>query len=293
MSLTQFKNLSSWREDKITVSGGKVETLTFMDTKPNMFYIQNPNNVTLKVSIGKIPRPDSYEFKVDGNSTITLGRPTPTGQIYILNDGGAEATITVYSVQKEFDMNVLKNLAISVDNATFQSDGIVRGFQSGVKLPSGDNTIGRVVVANENFADLLTALVAIKDSNADNKTAINNIQNKFGTYEDFTTLFPLIGAMLEQLQDINASTTTPSTSSPIYMNNATSFSYKATENCKVHFAWFMNDGDADITLKVGTAEKLLLFGGEQFADFEIELAKNETLSISSTSALFRCKYWIL
>ena len=293
MSLTQFKNLSSWREDHVTIEGGKVYTLTFLDTKPNMFYIQNPNNNILKVSIGKIPRPDSYEFKIDANSTITLGRPTPTGQIYILNDGGVSTNITVYSVVKEFDMNVLKNLAISVDNATFQSDGIVRGFQQGVSVPSGSNMIGSVKVVNENFADLLNALIGIETSNVDNKTAINSILTKLGVYGEYNTLLPLVGAMLEELQTINNNTTSPDTTKAVYLNNATSFSYTATKNCIVHFAWMFNDSEKDGILKVGNDEKLTLFGGEQFGDFNIELANGETLTFDCEKTSLRCKYWVV
>ena len=43
-------------------------------------------------------------------------------------------------------MNILKNLNVTLGDVSVTTDGIIKGFAEGVSLPSGDNTIGRVLL---------------------------------------------------------------------------------------------------------------------------------------------------
>lgn len=176
--LKQFNNLSSWREDDMQIKGGEVGTLFFHDTKPNMFLIQNPNDTFLKISISKIPTAHNYEFLVQPNSTDTLGKPTGTAYLYILNTGTLDISVKIFSIFEKFDMNILKNVTIQADGATFVSDGLVKGFESGVQLPSGTNTIGRVNIASESIGFLNEHLQSIENKISEGTEKTSDLLNE-------------------------------------------------------------------------------------------------------------------
>lgn len=153
--LTQF-NSSTWREDNISIESGEVFDLNFIDTKPNMFYVQNPNNDELKISISSIPNKKSYEFVVHSNSCEPIGRPTGTGHLYILNTGTTSAKVKVYSIADKFDMNILKNFVVSLSGVTVEAQQEIK-FAEGVALPSGTNNIG-VVSLKESLENDITKM---------------------------------------------------------------------------------------------------------------------------------------
>lgn len=155
--LKQFDNFSSWREDTVSIEGGTLKTLTFLDTKPNMFFIQNPNKSVLKIGLRKTPTADKYEYLVNPNVTVTIGQPTGVNYMYIYNDSSVKADITIFSIFDKFDINILKNLNLLVDKESkfkVETDGIVKGFAGGVMLPYGTHTIGSVLIDgyNENVS---------------------------------------------------------------------------------------------------------------------------------------------
>ena len=208
MSIQQFKNLSSWREDILNIKGGEVVTLDFNDTTPNMFVVQNPNPVSLKISISSYPRTDSYEYKVDGNMTETMGRPISTNKIHILNDGSIDAVVRVYSINDTFDVQILKNMTVALNNATVETDGIIRGFSSGVSLPSGSNSIGKVgfndtaSVSIENILKYLNTLsdtsLSLKDYVLETSNIICDLLDIFNGYYPGTNL---VNNILQNLKD--------------------------------------------------------------------------------------------
>lgn len=149
--LRQFKDLSTWREDTFSVKAKSVGTLDFMDTKPNQFVIQNGNHYPLYIGIGSTPSDKNYEFKIGANANDVFGRPTPTNKIMFYNPSDSTMVIRVFSVYQEFDILTLKNMTANIQNATVETDGMVRGFSQGVKLPSGDNLIGKVELAVDQF----------------------------------------------------------------------------------------------------------------------------------------------
>lgn len=223
MALQQFVNLSTWREDRVSIEPGKVHVLTFIDTKPNMFYVINPNDVKLRISIGGIPTHERYEVKIDENSTGTHGRPTQTGYLYILNDGTKNAEVTVYSVAKEFDMNVLKNLSLQAENVTLETDGICRGFAGDVELPAGNNILGKVglteevlksLANNENQSEtntLLSHLYNMFCNGTDNADMTYNLMTLLGDFKNIVTaginetIVNKLESINSKLLDLNAS----------------------------------------------------------------------------------------
>ena len=171
---------STWRVDDVIIDGNECFELDFLDTRPNMFVIQNPNPYDLKVSIANMPTPKNFEFLVGKNSTETLGRPMRTGRLYILNTGAQNIHIKVFSCDEDFDMNILKNLNVTLGDVSVTTDGIIKGFAEGVSLPSGDNTIGRVL--------LNTAI----------QQAIDNIKNYTKNVNDDTDMIKqIVGGMVE------------------------------------------------------------------------------------------------
>ena len=99
--LKQFANSSSWKEDKFRVEPKETFTLTFLNTKPNMFYLQNPNASDIHVGIGKIPTLKNYEYKVPSNSSKAFGRPIGTGYLYVYNAGNIDRYMIIcYNLTK-------------------------------------------------------------------------------------------------------------------------------------------------------------------------------------------------
>lgn len=147
-SLTQFptkKNVTSWRQEEITISGNALKTIHFSDTTPNMFYVQNTNDVYVLAGITKTPTETSYEYRVEKNTSMTFGRPVPTRSIHFLNPSNKDITITLFSIYDTFDINILKNTFFNMEEmGDFVYDGIIKGFSNGVSLPSGTNKIGKV-----------------------------------------------------------------------------------------------------------------------------------------------------
>lgn len=184
--ISQFNNLSSWREDNIVIEPHETYTLTFLDTNPNMFVIINPNVAMLKVSISSMPTTERFETKVEYNSTETFGRPTGTRYLYILNDSSKKISIKVFSIYGDFDISILKNLNVSLHELSIETSSILEGFASGVSLPSGDNTIGKVgfTTAEQN---LLTAIKTAINNLGWNSSKITNIINAINTLKPTIT----------------------------------------------------------------------------------------------------------
>lgn len=179
--IKQFNNLSSWRKEEITIEPHELYTLNYRDTMPNIFVIVNPNECNLKVGITNLPRVDSYEFKVDYNSTETVGRPIGTHNLYILNDSSAKAKIIVFSIEKEFDPQILKNMNVSMEGYTLETAAVIQGFADGVSLPADPELLDSIAnlksVHLSNIHNALDGLV--KENTFTGKT--NSILEKMDT----------------------------------------------------------------------------------------------------------------
>lgn len=163
-SLKQFAvqpNKVSWRQEEVNIAGNALKTITFLDTKPNMFFVQNPNNSTLHIGISHIPTSKNYEFRIPENSSKTFGRPTGTGTLYILNKSNTPVTISLFSLAGDFDMSILNQTDIDLRDSNVSYDGIINGFGNNVSLPTGNNTIGKVMIDG----NIVTEMSATEKSN--------------------------------------------------------------------------------------------------------------------------------
>lgn len=182
-----MEKLSSWRVDDLEILAGETKEFLFQTSNPNMFFIQNPNNVVLKVSLSKMPTSENYEFSIEKNSSLTFGRPIPSKKITILNDSAIAVSIKMFSVNAPFDMSVNKNLSLNLVGAEIHTDGEVKGFSNGVQLPPGNNKIGRVGLADEE------------------KNLLNSIEeytSSLTTIEEYTSSLSTIADDRQNIEDI-------------------------------------------------------------------------------------------
>lgn len=183
--MTQFpvnKDVSSWRQEEIRISGHELKTVHFTDSKPNMFYIQNPNDVYLLLGITKMPSENGYETRIDANSSSTFGRPVPTTTINLYNPSNKSVTITLFSVYDKFDITVLQNNSFNseiIGNIAF--DGIIKGFSEGVPLPHGTNHLGIVtaqLAENRGMIGTVELTEEVAKNIADTVTVLNEVKTE-------------------------------------------------------------------------------------------------------------------
>lgn len=297
--IQQFKKSSSWREQDVKVKAGSVAELDFIDTKPNLFICQNTTNEVLHISIGSIPTMYNYEFRINKNSVEPFGRPTETGKLYIYNTGSADATVKIFSIKDTFDLNILKNFSMSVDGGmTVSTDGIVRGFQGGVQLPSGNNKIGKVEIdetsmalfqtMGENVDNIDTNVAAIMVNVAANLSNTNKISEDVA--ELVTALAGGVGGASADthLYYINGDCYDKT---PVYLNGVESISYAATDNVTIYFNYLLNDG-SDVTIDINGSSVLTVMSGEQITDISFKLSAGDTITVTGTSANIRAKYYV-
>ena len=273
-----------WETNNISIEGGEVKEISLDNSKPNMFVLQNANPVDINISLSHIPTLYNYEFQVKANTTDTFGRPSSTTKVYLFNTGSVTANVKLFSVNDTFDMNILKNTNVNIDGATVtvEDNGVIKGFQAGVSLPSGNNTIGKVGLENS----VSNTLNTINTNLSEEKTNTGNISN-------FTQSIGIILSYIMNSMGINGQ-------NPInYKNNADSLTINNTVSYTkiVHFNYLFND-NCDVDIVVGNVTKLTVMAGEQLADIEIEIPGNQNLTIvkSSTATAedtikIRCKYF--
>lgn len=262
---------SSWREDVIEIAASEMKQVDFLDTRPNQFCIQNDNNAELLISISKIPTLYNYEFKIEKNSTDVFGRPLRTRQVYILNNSTESITIRIYSIYKEFNLLTLKKNITNVTGGTFQSDGVVKGFQAGVSLPTGSNTIG-AVEAGSVFGGLLNSILsgitAAKSATTEIKTYLAGLfdgSHKLGQVDISNK--PTVETVDKAVNNFIYGEQTNVTGAAAYTF--------ANEVCIPNYISFLtNDGDTDISLTFTMGAKtqvITLKAGESISDIPIVL----------------------
>ena len=166
--------LSTWRKDNVECKKGNVTTLWFKDTQPNIMFIQNDSDTDLFVSIDHMPTRNDYAFKVKAHNNRLVARPYKTAQLYILNDGGADVSCTVWSIFDTFRPEMLNDFSvdkIEIASATLEEmiselsyDGIIRGFASGVKVPDMTNIVNDLdrLISNRNIEGFTTLYNILK-----------------------------------------------------------------------------------------------------------------------------------
>ena len=266
-----------WETNNISIEGGEVKEISLDNSKPNMFVLQNANPVDINISLSHIPTLYNYEFQVKANTTDTFGRPSSTTKVYLFNTGSTTANVKLFSVNDTFDMNILKNTNVNIDGATVtvEDNGVIKGFQAGVSLPSGTNTIGKVGLENS----VSNTLNSINTNLNTHKTTTSNINDN--SLNIARVLGVSKGCTVEYKNKV----------SELTINNSNS-----TTNI-IHFSYLFND-NCDVDIKVGSNTLLTVLAGEQLGDLEIEVPGNQTLTVvkSSTATVedtvnIRCKYY--
>ena len=204
--MQQFK-ASTWRIHDIIIEPNEVYTLDFTQTNPNMFMLQNPNPSPVRIGITRIPTANKYEFSVGANTSDTFGRPIGTGRLFLYNPSSANTlSITVYSNEMNFDMSVLKGINVELGNVNVESSNVIGGFGAGVKLPSGDNHIGRVSLN----VDVEEAIQSIKSNSDDSilklkqsNNYLASISEKVGDISFLSSINENVGAMKELITEEN------------------------------------------------------------------------------------------
>ena len=273
-----------WETNNISIEGGEVKEISLDNSKPNMFVLQNANPVDINISLSHIPTLYNYEFQVKANTTDTFGRPSSTTKVYLFNTGSVTANVKLFSVNDTFDMNILKNTNVSIDGAsvTVQDNGIIKGFQAGVSLPSGTNTIGRVELGN-NVSNTLTQIKSSLDEEKENTSQI--LFNSSSIIKDIMYLYQTLGGSYGN--------------NNVYKNNVTGIDINNnnSQTLIIHFNYLLND-NCDVDIKINDETKLTVLSGEQLGDIEFEVPSNQSLTIvKGTTATtdetvnIRCKYF--
>ena len=273
-----------WETNNITIEGGEVKEISLDNSKPNMFVLQNANPVDINISLSHIPTLYNYEFQVKANTTDTFGRPSSTTKVYLFNTGSVTANVKLFSVNDTFDMNILKNTNVNIDGATVtvEDNGVIKGFQAGVSLPSGNNTIGKVGLENS----VSNAISQINNNLSTQKTNTENINS---TTLSTNTIIKNISRVLGVTNGCNIE----------YKNNVNSLNINNNDSSTkiVHFSYLFNDG-CDVDVKVGSNTLLTVAEGEQLGDLEFEITGNQNLTITKSSTAMeedtiyiRCKYF--
>ena len=266
-----------WETNNISIEGGEVKEISLDNSKPNMFVLQNANPVDINISLSHIPTLYNYEFQVKANTTDTFGRPSSTTKVYLFNTGSTTANVKLFSVNDTFDMNILKNTNVNIDGATVtvEDNGVIKGFQAGVSLPSGTNTIGKVGLENSV------------------SNTLNSINTNLNTHKTTTANINDNSLNIARVLGVSKGCTVE------YKNKVNELTIASTGTAKtIHFSYLLNDS-CDIDIKVGSNTILTIYSGEQLADFEIEVPSNQSLNIvkgttatTEDSVSIRCKYYI-
>ena len=273
-----------WETNNISIEGGEVKEISLDNSKPNMFVLQNANPVDINISLSHIPTLYNYEFQVKANTTDTFGRPSSTTKVYLFNTGSVTANVKLFSVNDTFDMNILKNTNVNIDGATVtvEDNGVIKGFQAGVSLPSGSNTIGKVGLES-SVSDTLNTINT--NLNTHKATTANINSTTLSTNTNIKNIARVLGVSK------GCTVTYKNNVSELTINNS------STTTNIIHFSYLFNDG-CNIDIKVGNNILLTVQAGEQLGDLEFEVPNNSTLSIvkSSTASAqdtvnIRCKYF--
>ena len=273
-----------WETNNISIEGGEVKEISLDNSKPNMFVLQNANPVDINISLSHIPTLYNYEFQVKANTTDTFGRPSSTTKVYLFNTGSVTANVKLFSVNDTFDMNILKNTNVNIDGATVtvEDNGVIKGFQAGVSLPAGTNTIGKVGLESS----VSNTINQINTNLSTQKTSTANI------YSD-TTAISSNSLNIARVLGVTKGCDIQ------YKNNVNSMTINNTNSSTtiVHFSYLFND-NCDIDIKVGSNTLLTVQAGEQLGDLEIEISGNQNLSIvkgatatAEDTVNIRCKYY--
>ena len=149
--------LSTWRKENVECKKGNVTTLWFKDTQPNIMFVQNDSDQPIYISIDHIPTRKDYAFNVKPHNSRLIARPYKTGQIYVLNDGGLDASITVWSIYDTFRPEMLQDFTTDKIDITTQTSAAAGYYKIGT---TGNGSVNRAAITDTHTAGWLEAKAA-------------------------------------------------------------------------------------------------------------------------------------
>ena len=263
-----------------------------MDTAPNMFVIINPNPARIKGSIGAIPRVDNFEFMADYNSMETFGRPSGTQHLYLLNDSSIDVNLKIFSIFKDFDPVVLKNMRVSLENYKIEANTEITGVVDGVELPFRLNS-----TQYKTIGDILSTVnVLVNNKTIDGKTNLKNLVNVLTELKDketdltgITTLLDTISSKLD-----NTGSGAVQKENVTFLNDTDFVTFTTSKALTLHFDYIYVDGGDSYIIYTYAGEQERVFtmkAGEVHRDIEIEMKANSSIHFNGTDPMFRAKYY--
>lgn len=300
--ITQFPNISSWRKEEISIQAHEVFTMNFRDTNPNLFIVGNPNEAVLKISLSAVPRTNSYEFRIESNTTETFGRPIGSNNLYILNDSSVSVKLTIFSMEGEFNPQILKNTNINVDIEKVESSAEISGFAEGISLDVHDSSVTSELLklikngsasGYTNLYNLLFELQTIisKFDVLNSNSVISGHTNLYSLLNSLSSLNTILSDKLDliyaNMLGVNNAV------DDNFLNKVTEFTYTAENDCTIIFKWLTNDGGSESHIKIGENTVFTMLVDESFTDMSFNLKSGDVITLDSTSPLYRINYHII
>lgn len=137
---------STWRQKSITIQAGSMMEITFPDTKPNYFHINNLGAGRIFFGADFHPNRNIYDMEIGSYGENLYGQETGRERVYLYNDGATENLLKLTTFEHDFEPSSIKPSTTNVTGGTGGGGGdtVIAGFS--VPLPAGANNIGRVVV---------------------------------------------------------------------------------------------------------------------------------------------------
>lgn len=213
--------LSSWRKNIVECKSGEVKTLDFKDTRPNVMLVMNPSANQILCSIDRIPTLNHYDFNIKNHYARLVGKPTPTSQVYFLNNGSSDCTLQVYSIyDKNFDPSWLADFSIDNININEESvQAIVEAISKNAGLKKSDlsfDNSDKLFVRDSDVYSKFNYLTKNIHTESliglyDLLQVLNNISEYFNPASSNNEMYQLLAQIPDMLQVLMTGNSTSST----------------------------------------------------------------------------------
>lgn len=281
---------TKWRVSIVDIPPNSVKDILFANHKPNAFYIANNNNADLYISLTHTPTKTQHDLRLKRYDSDVFGRPIPTTAMYILNDSNEQVSVSVYSAENMFDMSVLKNFNVAIEESTLEAiayDGVIRGVASGVKIPV-EGTFTAQFPENLKVEFPKNAEVTVKGEVLSNLVQIATFLSQLIGNEssgNYKNLYSILEAINNLQTNIGTSSFTRAKGGVQITAGEVPYNFGEID-------FLTNDSDDDltvtITLNEGTTE-IILKSGDVLNDIKITGSK---LGFSSSGAI-NARYLLL
>ena len=149
----------TWNETVVEINPNSYNETSILSGKANVCFLSNYSDKDIYISMSNIPRIDNYEKIIRPNSSDVFGRPTPVSRVYLYNPSDEKVFCRLWSAWEEnFDFSLMKSMNVNLEAAAVEAlknDGIIRGVQSGVKLPVAGSDLTAIKNTAANIYTLM------------------------------------------------------------------------------------------------------------------------------------------